>query len=215
MKLALLNLVLAAGLSLLLLPAASPAEAREDGVLGSAAVVLGTGGDGLRLRSGAGLSHRVVGAVAEGRRVRILDGPKIDDEQAWYLVRTPDGSEPRQRGWASAAYLLSPERIVVRGDGAIGSRDFQAKVTAYASGGGIGNYTATGTRVRWGTVAVDPRYIPYGSIMTIEGLEGIFVAEDTGPGVQGATVDVWFPDRAAAVAWGTRYRHVTVLREGY
>jgi hypothetical protein len=28
-------------------------------------------------------------------------------------------------------------------------------------------------------------------------------------------LDVWFPDLAAARAWGTRTRQVTILREGY
>lgn len=215
MTLALLNLVVAIALSLLLLPVSSPAQARDEAPLGNTALVLGTGGSGVKLRSRPGLGNDVVGAVAEGKQVRVLNGPDTESERYWYLIRTTDGAGPRQRGWASGNYLISPERIAVRDDGKIGSRDFLAKVTAYASGGGIGYNTATGTRVRWGTVAVDPRYIPLGSLMTIESLEGIFIAEDTGPGVQGAMVDVWFPDRASALEWGTRQRHVTVLREGY
>ncbi len=69
--------------------------------------------------------------------------------------------------------------------------------------------------MHWGTVAVDPRYIPLGSLMLIDGLDGVFTAEDTGGGVRGPMVDVWFPDLASALAWNTRYRTVSILREGY
>ena len=46
--------------------------------------------------------------------------------------------------------------------------------------------TATGTTPRFGTVAVDPRVIPLGSRLLIQGFEGVvFVAEDaTGGAVQ-------------------------------
>jgi 3D (Asp-Asp-Asp) domain-containing protein len=51
--------------------------------------------------------------------------------------------------------------------------------------------------------------------MTIDGLEGTFIGEDTGGRVKGAVIDVWFPDQASATRWGTQYRTVTILREGY
>jgi 3D (Asp-Asp-Asp) domain-containing protein len=85
----------------------------------------------------------------------------------------------------------------------------------YASGNGIGFYTSTGTRVHWGTVAVDPKLIPLGSLMLIQGLEGVFIAEDTGPGIRDAMVDVWFPDLAGALRFGTQNRTIIVIREGY
>ena len=58
----------------------------------------------------------------------------------------------------------------------------------------MGGTTATGVPVGWGTVAVDPSVIPLGTRLTIPGY-GDGVAADTGPAVQGATVDLWFPDR--------------------
>ena len=59
---------------------------------------------------------------------------------------------------------------------------------------------------------MDPRVIPLGSRLLIEGFEGtVFVAEDTGSAVRGNVVDVWFDDPAAARRFGTQTRTVTIL----
>ncbi|MBA2363299.1 MAG: carbohydrate binding domain-containing protein [Chloroflexia bacterium] len=51
-----------------------------------------------------------------------------------------------------------------------------------------------GNQVHWGAVAVDPRYIPLGTRMSIEGWgDQVFVAEDTGSRVRGWHVDVFWP----------------------
>ena len=74
--------------------------------------------------------------------------------------------------------------------------------------------TATGSTPRWGTVAVDPRVIPLGSRLLIEGFDGmVFVTEDTGGAVRGNVIDVWFDEPAAAARFGTQSRTVTVLTQ--
>ena len=84
----------------------------------------------------------------------------------------------------------------------------RARITGYTSNEG-GPRTATGTRCRWGTVAVDPRYIPLGSKVWIDGFpDTTFYAEDTGGAVKGWWVDVWVPDTATAYAI-TGWRQVT------
>ncbi len=51
-----------------------------------------------------------------------------------------------------------------------------------------------GNKVHWGAVAVDPRYIPLGTRMRIEGWgDQVFTAEDTGSAVRGWHVDVFWP----------------------
>ena len=71
----------------------------------------------------------------------------------------------------------------------------QVFVTGYALQG----YTATGTYVHPGTCAVDPRVIPLGSYVTIQGL-GTCHAEDTGGAIIGYRIDVWVPTVAQANA---------------
>jgi 3D (Asp-Asp-Asp) domain-containing protein len=58
---------------------------------------------------------------------------------------------------------------------------------------------------------VDPAVIPLGSRLLIEGFDNVFVAEDTGGGVRGNHIDIFFPDYASAVRFGVQNRTVTVL----
>jgi 3D (Asp-Asp-Asp) domain-containing protein len=91
----------------------------------------------------------------------------------------------------------------------------QAIVTGYASGGdggGIGSVTATGVTTHWGTVAADWRLYPPGTRLQIEGFPNdVFTVEDSGGAVRGNVFDIWFPDLATAVAFGTKSLRVTVL----
>ena len=69
--------------------------------------------------------------------------------------------------------------------------------------------TASGTVPQQGrTVAVDPDVIPLGSELWIDG-EGPFVAEDTGSGINGSTIDVYHQSHADALEWGKREVTVT------
>jgi 3D (Asp-Asp-Asp) domain-containing protein/peptidoglycan hydrolase CwlO-like protein len=70
--------------------------------------------------------------------------------------------------------------------------------------------TATGIPTGWGVVAVDPAVIPLGTRMSIPGY-GEGVAADTGPAVRGATIDLWFPKCAQALAWGRKVVSIRIL----
>ena len=76
-------------------------------------------------------------------------------------------------------------------------------ITVSATGYSLPGSTSSGLRVGWGVVAVDPSLIPLGTHMTIPGY-GEAVAADTGGGVVGSTIDLWFPSTAQANAWGRR-----------
>lgn len=182
--------------------------ARENLRAGSTAVVHGTQGHGLRVRQGPGLGYEILTVLPEGTKIQILAGPVSDGEHSWYQIRySGDGS-----GWGVEQYLASAE--VTAEGGVPGARSFQARISAYADGadgGAVGSVTSTGTRTRWGVVAVDPRFIPLGSRLLIEGLDGVFVAEDTGSAIKGPRIDVWFPDVIQALRFGIQYRQVTVL----
>lgn len=82
-------------------------------------------------------------------------------------------------------------------------------MTVSATGYSLPGHTATGLPVGWGIVAVDPSVIPLGTRMTIPGY-GEGVAADTGSAVQGATIDLWFPTPAQAMAWGRRTVVITL-----
>lgn len=70
-----------------------------------------------------------------------------------------------------------------------------------------GNKTATGVRATQGrTIAVDPRVIPYGSIVVINGHE--YVAEDCGGAIKGKRIDVYFESHKVASDFGVQYAEV-------
>ena len=77
-------------------------------------------------------------------------------------------------------------------------------VKAYAYTGG--GYTATGTKAKYGTLAVDPKVIPYGTKVYIKELDKVFTAEDCGGGIKGNKVDIYMNSESAC-----RNRGVTTI----
>ena len=86
----------------------------------------------------------------------------------------------------------------------------QVRATAYNHNDeGCDMITATGTTVHIGTVAVDPRYIPYGTRMFIVSNDGVYeygisVAEDCGGAIKGDRVDLYFPTYSECMQFGRR-----------
>ena len=70
--------------------------------------------------------------------------------------------------------------------------------------------TATGTRATEGrTIAADPRLLPYGTHVLIDGHE--YVVEDCGGDIQNHRIDVFFSSHSAANAFGKHYVTLEVL----
>ena len=84
------------------------------------------------------------------------------------------------------------------------------EATAYThTDKGCDKITATGTTVRWGTVAVDPSRIPYGTRMFIIANDGSYVygiatAEDCGGDIKGDRMDLYMPTYAQCREFGRR-----------
>jgi len=74
------------------------------------------------------------------------------------------------------------------------------EATAYTH---TGNTTYTGVYPQVGTIAVDPRFIPLGSKMWVEGY-GFGVAQDTGGLIKGGIIDVFMETEAECLRWGRR-----------
>ncbi len=71
--------------------------------LGAYVQIIGTGGDGLRLRDQPGLDGKVLLLGSEAEVFRVQDGPReVDGYTWWYLVGPFDET---RRGWAVANYL--------------------------------------------------------------------------------------------------------------
>jgi len=87
---------------------------------------------------------------------------------------------------------------------------YQVVATAYThTDAGCDFITSTMTRVRVGTVAVDPTVIPYGTrmfILTNDGtyVYGISTAEDCGGAIKGDRIDLYYPTDPECWAFGVR-----------
>jgi 3D (Asp-Asp-Asp) domain-containing protein len=86
--------------------------------------------------------------------------------------------------------------------------------TAYCDHG----ITDSGEQTRRGSVAADPRVIPLGSTIRVEGLQGApdgaYVVLDTGRTIKGREIDVFIPRCAAARAFGRQSVRVKILKRG-
>ena len=74
------------------------------------------------------------------------------------------------------------------------------QATAYAGD----TITSTGTVPKWGTIAVDPKVIPYGSKVYIPQFNKTFIAEDCGGAVKGNIIDIFMGSEAECYKWGRR-----------
>ena len=73
-----------------------------------------------------------------------------------------------------------------------------------------GGPTASGKMPQAGrTIAVDPKVIPLGSQVKINGK--IYIAEDTGSAIKGKKIDIYYDSHSAANNWGRRSIEVYVL----
>ena len=91
----------------------------------------------------------------------------------------------------------------------------QFEATAYCKG----TTTASGVGVRTGIAAADPKLLPVGSVLNIATGEpkynGVYTVMDTGPKVQGRTLDLYMWSCHEALRFGRKPVEVTVLRLGW
>lgn len=64
--------------------------------------------------------------------------------------------------------------------------------------------TSTGKRPKWGTIAVDPTVIPYGTKVYIPQFNKTFIAEDCGGAIKGNKIDIFMNDESSVYNWGRK-----------
>lgn len=87
-------------------------------------------------------------------------------------------------------------------------RIFTANATAYYAGKNA--HGATGQACHYGTCAVDPKVIPYGTKLWVEGY-GTAVANDCGGAVKGNIIDLYMHSTKECYSWGRRNVKTYVL----
>ncbi len=71
--------------------------------------------------------------------------------------------------------------------------------------------TSTGTVPKWGTIAVDPKVIPYGTKIYIPYFDEVFVAEDCGSAIKGNKIDIFMDNAKNMNDWGRRNIDIYIL----
>lgn len=154
-----------------------------------------------------------------------------------YAVKYEDGKEVYRRLMSESVVSEPSEKIVEygtvasyvssRGDRFRYSNVLEMRATAYTAsyectgkrpgdpGFGI---TYTGVPVRPGIVAVDPKVIPLGSRLYIEGIGdvpdyGYALAADIGSAVKGNTIDLYKESMDEVKKWGVRKVRVYILKD--
>ncbi|KLU67167.1 cell wall-binding protein YocH precursor [Desulfosporosinus acididurans] len=145
-----------------------------------------------------GLPDKVISRGSNGIqeqtiRLTLEDGKEVDRQILEQRVVAAPINELVSRG---------AQTSVSRGGQTINfKKAYIMRATAYCIPGGI---TKTGAPVQWGVVAVDPRVIPLGSKVYVDGY-GSGRALDTGGLIQGNRIDLYMDSQAAAMSWGVRY----------
>lgn len=71
--------------------------------------------------------------------------------------------------------------------------------------------TSTGKKPKWGTIAVDPKVIPYGTKVYIPQFNKTFIAEDCGGAIKGNKIDIFMNDESSVYNWGRKTIDVYIV----
>ena len=122
------------------------------------------------------------------------NNPKDDDGK---LTKVPSIEQIHSGSWAEHKAVPAPASSI------IAKTVTCTKITAYCLDK---NKTATGTWPRIGTVAANPRQIPYGTKIYVPGY-GYGRIEDTGSNkhsLDQLPIDVWLPTKDECIKWGKK-----------
>lgn len=156
--------------------------------------------------------------VTGGRRTVQEGAP--GEKEVKYVVRYRDGEKVAQKFLGARVTKPSVDQVVVISsptmlasrDGA-SIRSIRMNATAYAPfhcGGSASGHCAMGFLARKGVVAVDPRIIPLGTKLYIEGY-GVALAADTGGAIKGNRIDLCYDTYGEAISFGRRTVRVWIL----
>ncbi len=156
----------------------------------------------LNVRKGPSTKYSTIGSLYRNKNVTILD-----ESNGWYKVNL-NGKE----GWASKKY------IKVNGNSSSSNtsqsnsnnqvvRAMNVVATAYTGY----STTSTGQKPVWGTIAVDPKVIPYGTKVYIPQFGRTFIANNTGGAIKGNKIDIFMNTKKECYNWGRRTIEIQIL----
>jgi len=175
-------------------------EEKDANLLEGKTRVVTEGKAGLRIRTYE--VTRENGKVISREQVKEKLARKPVDHKVAIGTKKPEPAAP------AVANVLEKPPVATSG------KTFTVQATAYTFNRTGPSITATGFDLRKNpgvkVIAVDPRVIPLGTKVYVEGY-GHATALDTGGAVKGNIIDIFLPTHDAAIQWGRRTVKITIL----
>lgn len=137
--------------------------------------------------------------------------------QSIYRITYANGEEINKELVSKTMVKAPVDEKVLIGDlqvisrGGVEYRFREAKIVEATAYSHTGQRTKAGTWPQRGTIAVDPKVIPLGSRLYVEGY-GPGVAEDVGSAIKGNKIDVFVDTEKEARQWGRRKVKLYILQ---
>ena len=151
--------------------------------------------------------------IYAGEALAVSGSIQVNDEVATQ-VSTPN-EVPVTKSESEPIEATTSQRVETSAPPSDAERTMTVEATAYtAYCNGCSGTTANGTDLRANphlkVIAVDPRVIPLGTKVWVEGY-GEAVAADTGGAIKGNKIDVFIPNKSGAYEWGRRTVTIKIL----
>ena len=159
----------------------------------------------LNVRTGASTRYRVITTVSRNTKVEIQES-----KYGWHKIKLPNN----KIGWSSGKYIKKTTNSNNNSSNNKPSNNNQTNsktVTVEASAYTGYNITSTGEKPVWGSIAVDPKVIPYGTKVYIPYFDKVFVANNCGGAIKGNKIDIFMNTRKQCYDWGRRDIEIQIL----
>lgn len=154
--------------------------------------------------------------------VRVVSPGRLGLRERVWKVTLEDGQVASRQLVGRRVVRTPLDRIITVGQQAliasrgqfVGKEYLDLVATAYSPFccAGVDNVTALGVRAGYGVVAVDPKIIPLGSRLYVEGY-GYALAADTGSWIKGLRIDLGFDTKRQAIRYGRRPVRVYIIQK--
>lgn len=139
----------------------------------------------LNVRKGPSTKYSRIGSFNKNKKITILG-----QSNNWYKVNL-NGKE----GWVSKKYVKvsgnSTSSSISQNSNSSSNNNVVRTVNVVATAYTGYSTTSTGQKPVWGTIAVDPKIIPYGTKVYIPQFGRTFIANNTGGAIKGNKIDIF------------------------
>ena len=159
----------------------------------------------LNVRKGPSTKYSRMGSLYKNKSVTILDS-----KGNWYKINFNG-----KQGWVSKNYIKVGGNNTSQSSSQNNSNNSQSNVvrTMKVEASAYTGYstTSTGQKPVWGTIAVDPKVIPYGTKVYIPQFGRTFIANNTGGAIKGNKIDIFMNTKKECYNWGRRTIEIQIL----